>query len=306
MYNHNVFAVLIAIDQRNMARSAFRLVHNLKWFREAIGGVAREPIIDSRETTPAVDEDDPEAAESLVITFDLLSENLQNGIQFGTNPDLCHILLGYRGTLGVSGKQCNIIVDSNLRIWLHDYRSSHGTAVGHDEQNEAEVRKMETWILAYEPGSADRFEVTTIHFGSLVFKIEFPNHDAAHPAYVKNLRAFVDKCTPAVQTTAQVPNIEELSINNGALFPAATKGPNAGQQLIYYKGETLENSGCDEVQKVFRARDGLVFAAKIFRRLPSKRKQEDELPAWLTKIRREFTLMSENPHVSYVAPVLMR
>lgn len=54
-----------------------------------------------------------------------------------------------------------------------------------------------------------------------------------------------------------------------------------------------------EVHLVFRARDGLVFAAKTFKYLPNKWKHEEELSAWLTKIRREFTLMRDNPHVSY-------
>lgn len=52
MYDHNVFAVFTAFDQRNMASSAFRLSHNSQWFRKAEGGVAEEPTIDSRETTP--------------------------------------------------------------------------------------------------------------------------------------------------------------------------------------------------------------------------------------------------------------
>lgn len=315
MYNHNVFAVLTAHDQRNMASSAFKLVHNLKWFCSAKGGVANEPIIDSREPTPAVDEnaqseksEDPNsgAADRLVIRFDLLSENLQNGIQFGTSENLCHILLGHRGTRGVSKKQCSITVDDNLKVWLHDYHSTHGSAIGQEGQHESAVRKKETWILAFEPGPADQFELTTIHLGNLVVRIQFPNHGVAHPDYVKNLRAFAAKCGPRVQTTAQVPNLGELSVKSEMTTQAATEAPTVGEQLIYYKRKFLGKGGFGEVHQVVKARDGLVFAAKTFKRSSNKRKGGEELPAWLEKIRREFTLMRDNPHVSYITPVPMR
>ena len=211
MFDFNVFAVLTATDEWNMASSAFRLAHNSKWFCGAEGGVAEESIIGSREGTPAIDADDQfeerrdlqlSAVDRLVITFDLLWENLQNGIQFGTDPNLCHILLGYRGTPRISRKQCNVTVDNNLKIWLHDHQSRYGTAVGYNGENENQVRKRETWILANKPGLTDLIEKTTIHIGNLAVEIEFPNHAIAHPDYVKNLRAFVDKCTTTAQTIA--------------------------------------------------------------------------------------------------------
>ena len=49
-------------------------------------------------------------------------------------------------------------MDEALRIWLHDYSSTHGTAVGQNSQNQTEFRKKETWILAYAPGTPDEFE----------------------------------------------------------------------------------------------------------------------------------------------------
>ena len=56
MYGPNIFAVLTAYDQKNKASSAFKLEHNSTWFCKAAGGVAVEPTISSRETTPADDE----------------------------------------------------------------------------------------------------------------------------------------------------------------------------------------------------------------------------------------------------------
>ena len=111
MYGPNVFAVLTAHDQKNKAGSAFELEHNSRWFSKAAGGVALKPTIDSRETTPAEDSqsDDGEASavNRLVLPFDkLLSlDNLQNGLQLGTNTASSHVLLGHRGTKGISSKQ---------------------------------------------------------------------------------------------------------------------------------------------------------------------------------------------------------
>ena len=74
-----------------------------------------EPITDSRKTTPAEDsESDDEKEEEiasnvdrLVLSFSklLALDKLENGLQLGTNPILSHILLGYRGTKGISGRQ---------------------------------------------------------------------------------------------------------------------------------------------------------------------------------------------------------
>ena len=115
MYDSDVFAVITAHDQKNKAGSALELEHNSRWFCKATGGVTLEPTMDSRETTPAEDspsddEKEEEMASNvnrLVVSFSklLALDNLENGLQLGTNPILSHILLGHRGTKGISGRQ---------------------------------------------------------------------------------------------------------------------------------------------------------------------------------------------------------
>ena len=114
MYTTDVFVVLTAYDTKNKANSAIALQHNKKWFCKAAKGVAEEPTITSRETTPAEDfesaqDDEASVVDRLVVTFDkLLAEDkpsLENGLQLGSNPTTSHILLGYRGTKGISDKQ---------------------------------------------------------------------------------------------------------------------------------------------------------------------------------------------------------
>jgi hypothetical protein len=305
MYDHNVFAVLTAHDQKNKASSAFKLPLNSRWFREAVGGVAEEPTINSREATPAEDprsnDDGSSVLNRLLVTFNELMKNPLNAIQAGTNPTSSHILLGYRGTKGISARQYNIVVNDDLWIWLHDSYSAHGTAVGYDGQNQKEVRRKETWILAYAPGTRNQFGEMTIHSGSLAVKIQFPGHEAADPRYVDNLREFVEKCKEAAKKHKEdVPGVEGLGLESEPTTQAPSEALTPRERLIYYRDKRIGKGAFGEVHRIVKSRDGKYFAAKTFNPLANKNKRKlDEIdPAWLIDIRREFTIMSENPHES--------
>ncbi|KAK0950660.1 hypothetical protein LTS01_025525 [Friedmanniomyces endolithicus] len=106
MYDADVFAVITAHDALNLADSALRPEHNSKWFSKAAGGVALEPTLNSRETTPADDTQSGDVerkevlGDRLVVTFSKLfaSDTFENGLQLGRNPISSHVLLGHRGT----------------------------------------------------------------------------------------------------------------------------------------------------------------------------------------------------------------
>ncbi len=192
----DVFAVIVAKDNRNKASSAFKLAPNARWFRPAAGGVAETALIGSREPTPAIaPHGDEGSADRLVLTFSELMQldGLGKGIRAGTNTASSHILLGHRGTRGVSSHQYSIFVDGQMRIWLHDYHSKHGTAVGHGQQNAHERRVNETWLLAFEPDIRTYLGELTIDSGGLVIGIEFPNHRGGNAQYLEKLRALVDR-----------------------------------------------------------------------------------------------------------------
>lgn len=93
-------------------------------------------------------------------------------------------------------------------------------------------------------------------------EIEFPNHAAAHPEYIKNLQAFADRCAAAAEARAQVPAVEALGLDSEPTTQAASEAPTPSERLIYYKGRRIGKGQFGEVHLVFRARDGLVFAAK--------------------------------------------
>ncbi|GAB1311976.1 hypothetical protein MFIFM68171_02186 [Madurella fahalii] len=199
MHDCDVLAVSTAHDQKNKAGSALELEHNLRWFCKATGSVALEPTLDSRETTPAEDspsDDEKEEEEMasnvnrLVVSFSTLLalNNFENGLQLSTNPISSHILLGTAGR----------------------------------RESAKEVRRKETWLLAYPPGASDGFEETTIHCSSLAIRIEFPNHRIGAPRYVENLRAFVEK-SRELRRGARVVKI--IKARDGKAFAAKIFNP---------------------------------------------------------------------------------
>ena len=296
MYENNVFAVLTPVDIYNKASSAFKLPHNSRWLHKAVGGVAEEAIMGSREITPAEDDEaqaDAEklsAVDRLVITFDEV-DNPFTGIQLGTSTVWSHVLLGHRGTKGVSAKQCNITVDDDLHIWLHDYTSTHGTAVRYRHENTIEERKKETWILAFAPGSPITLGNISIHVGRLEMNINFPNHLKGDHRYIENLRAFVKRCKEAAEKDREVPAVEGLGLDSGATTQApsrtttqapsrttsqahsgaTTQAPSVIQtprenyeRLVYIKDRCIGKGTFGQVFTLIRARDGKIFAGKTF------------------------------------------
>jgi hypothetical protein len=61
------------------------------------------------------------------------------------------------------------------------------SAVAHNGQNDTEMRKTDTWLLAYGLASCKQLWDITIHSGGLLVKIEFPNHGTADPQYLENV-----------------------------------------------------------------------------------------------------------------------
>ncbi|EJT68737.1 hypothetical protein GGTG_13689 [Gaeumannomyces tritici R3-111a-1] len=312
MYDHDVFAVLIPYDTRNKANSAFKLAHNVKWFQPAVGGVAQSATIESREPTPARDsqleEEEKEsggAVDRLVLTFSKLMqlEGLRDGVQAGTSTATSHILLGHRGTRGVSARHYRIAVDDEMRIWLHDH-SMHGTAVGYGGQNMDQVRVGETWLLADAPGTANIFSPTTIDSGGLIVAIDFPNHQGRDAQYLENLCALIEK-----SKENEVPGVQGLGLDSQPTTEPPSEAQTVSDRLIYFKHREIGSGAFGRVFKIIRARDGKVLAGKVVTPPPTnsqKRRRGEVDPAWLLDIRREYTIMKDNPHPNIVQVFGMR
>ena len=197
--------------------------------------------------------------------------------------------------------QFNITVDESLRIWLHDYSSRHGTPVSHGAQNVTEVRKNETWILAYEPSTINIFEEETVHCSSLAFEIQFPNHAGASTGYIENLKAFVKKCQEEAKKSIVEPSgVDGLGLGSEPTTQMPSEIQTLRERPLYYKQEYIGEGTFGRVHKVIKLRDGNIYAAKTFSRPQNqyKRRRDESEPEWLIRMRREFTLMQDNPHVS--------
>ena len=93
-----------------------------------------------------------------------------------------------------------------------------------------------------------------------------------------------------------IPTIEKLGLDSTAITQAPSKAQTPGKRLIYYSDKLLGTGTFGTVYRTIRARYGDFFAVKTFK--PSaKRKAGDDDPVGLATLRREFTLMKENPHV---------
>lgn len=113
MYSSDVFAVITAHDNKDMADHALKLKHNSKWYCKATGVEPSELIMSSREITPAEDsQPNDDHKKRLMVSFSklLAVSNFEDGLQLSTNSILCHILLGHRGIKGISGRQISSII----------------------------------------------------------------------------------------------------------------------------------------------------------------------------------------------------
>lgn len=301
MYDPNIFAVLTALDRQNNAITAFRLPENANRFQSATGGVASEPTINSREPTPSPlplsgedDGVDKSATECIILTFDDPPKNPLVGWQFGTDKK-SDVLLGHRGTRGISGRQYNITVDSRGWIFLHDYHSSYGTAVGYGNQKQAEVRKRETWILSRGPGSNSEWEDTTIHSYELAIRIEFPNQRAGRPEHRESLRTFF------AQSQTTLPAVETLDFDSFQSTATPSQYQTPSHRPIYLDGGRIGKGEFGEVHKVISMRDGLYYAAKTFihpfKASDSGQKRKRDEEEWKNRIQNEIDVTRKCAHV---------
>lgn len=127
-------------------------------------------------------------------------------------------------------------------IFIYGYTTTirrNGTAVGYKGENQKELRKRETWILAFAPNIWNRFGEITIHAGSLIFKIEFLNHTTTHPQCGETLQAFVKNCKKAAEKTkAEVPTVDRLGLDSET--QPSSEAQSINEKLIYYHDECIE------------------------------------------------------------------
>ena len=101
--------------------------------------------------------------------------------------------------------------------------------------------------------------------------------------------------------------IEALGLNSESTTQAPSEAPTPRDWLVYYVVKNVGEGTFGKVLKIIRGRDGKALAAKIFNPPPNrnKRRRNESDTNWLMKIRREFAIMRDNPHVSFAAQLIV-
>ncbi|KAI9675746.1 MAG: hypothetical protein M1817_001113 [Caeruleum heppii] len=286
MEDSNLIATLIPIDDKEWAKNAFRLDHNQSRYLSPARGIAEGPTISSREATPGTQQPDDDAgqydsAHRIQLTFDVKPKDPTKGYTFGTNPQTCDVLLGYRGAYRISGRHFWITFNQNKRLILEDF-STYGTAVSYNGQAKDEVRNRFIWILDLKP-NVGRYDVQ-VHIHGLSFKVELATHNTCEAEYGKKVNDFLKDLRTAS------PPLGGLGIYTPTADPSESLTPK--RLPIYIREQNLGSGSFGGVDKVIDMSTGSVYARKDF----YEPRRETEKEDWLNQISREIRIMKENPH----------
>ncbi|KAL8931150.1 MAG: hypothetical protein Q9208_000254 [Pyrenodesmia sp. 3 TL-2023] len=304
MADLDVFAVLIPVDTRNLAGSAFGLPQNANIYRKPTINLMREPTISSREPTP--DQDDSSSFDNLakyaqvaqiVLRFHNGPKDPLAGWAFGTNEAASDVLLGFRGTRSISGLQFTISITDDYHIVLRD-NSRFGTAVGYDGKARDQSRTNYSWTLALAPGATQNWGEVRIYVPNqdgLAFIIDFPNHRAGEEKYLDHLDDYL-----AARNLA-VPLVGAMGLNSTATTAPPTGIPTPKKQgAVYFKCGWVGEGSCGEVYKVTDTRNGQIYAAKYAGKLSNKnpKKRKVNYDGRMEAIRNEVATMKNLSHVN--------
>ena len=198
MEDPNLIATLIPVDEWKLAENALRLKKNEHHYLPPTQGIEEGPTISSREPTPTQEEpvDDYckyDSTHHLQLTFDKKPKDPTKGYSFGTNLQICDVLLGSRGAYSISGLHFCITFDvtsnGEKHLMLRD-SLTNGMAVSYSSQARDEVQHHFTWILDLEKEQR-KWEIK-IHIWKLSFKVKLASHKTCKAEYDKKVEDFLE------------------------------------------------------------------------------------------------------------------
>ena len=288
---------MTAYDNLNLARDAFHLQDNAHCFHKAARGIADKATIDSREPTPAPEASAEAQYEAIILRFDKPPKDLKKGWQFGTSLRVSDVLLGHRGTPGISSCHFYITIDERGYVWLHD-SSTHGTVVSHDGKLKKVILEHDKRLLAFEPGAQKQWEHVIVYVPEpkgLAFRIEFLNHRIAGREYQQNIQAFLKAREMAL------PCLDGLGLpfdSNPPTMPPSRQHRTLRKQPLQIDDGAIGRGQFGVVHKFIDMREGRVYAVKKFNTEASDRKRKLDQVDWFEAIRNEVKIMTKHPHVS--------
>ena len=298
MEDPNLIATLIPVDKWNYAEHAFSHFENIKRCLPPTTGFNDEPVIGSKEPTPARSlspndntEDYRESRHRLLLTFDTPPKDLGKGFAFGTDEQRCDVVLASRGIRATSGVHFHIsfhVINEKIRLVLTD-ASTRGTAVSYSGQARKEMRRGFTWILDLKKCDRNgritgKWEVE-VNVRKLEFKVELATHDTCEAEYKENVDKFLK-----LNRTAD-PHIGGMGLHSPTEPPSQSLSPQ--KHRVYISEGNIGKGSFGKVDRVIDVSTGAIYARKTFFD-PGKHERK----RWLDDIRREIRIMKEHPHVS--------
>lgn len=290
----DLVATLIPIDPKRLAETAFLLPHNEILRQAPAEGIAECSAISNlvHPPTPGAGRNDSDY--SLTPRIRLSFEKLKDptrGFVFGTNPRACDVLLGYRGTEGISDIHFCISFNEQGQVLLRD-SSTWGMAVTYDGQGIKEVRHHFTWILNLYKNEKWNIEVHIPRKGRLAFKVELASQYACTKSCKENLKGLLD------DRQSGLPPFHLLGMDSHATTAQPSQPLTPRQYPIYVGGEELRRGPYGEVDKVIDVSTGGIYARKRFYEPVWPELQRKTLrDRWLERICKEIRVMRSHPHV---------
>lgn len=306
MEDPNLIATLIPTDDYKLTENAFCLKENKGRYLPPTRGIEEGPTISSREATPAQEQPSNDhckydTTHRLQLTFDEELKDSTKGFVFGTNPQVCDVLLGPRGARGISGLHFCITFDDTIddekHLILRD-SSTNGTAVSYSGQAEEEVRHHFTWILDLKKEEG-KWEVQ-VYARGLSFKVELASHKTCEAKYDEKIEEFLK------DSRAALPPLDVLGIDSHSTTAQPSQPLTPRQLPIYIRERNLGSGSFGGVDKVIDVSTGAMYARKEFYEPQwgkGKERRRQQKEDWLKQIRREIRIMRENPHVSIITRV---
>lgn len=223
----------------------------------------------------------------LQLRLDQQPKNLASGYSFGTDPLLCDVLLGHRGTPGISALHFCITFNEQMRLVLQA-SSRHGTAVSYTGQGCDQPRCQFTWVLDLEKAKGKwEIKVHVPRENGLAFKIELASHEFCKDAFRQNVYKYIQNGRAATPLF----KVLDINTNQNTVPPSRPLSPRSRSFFIVDKH--LGSGSFGTVNLVHDVSTGHACARKQFNKRP-----ELQLAKWSENVRREVRIMRENPHVS--------
>lgn len=223
--------------------------------------------------TPANDEDPegtpaPTCSHYLRITTDHVPKDPRCGFVFGSDRDVCDILLDARRRNGVSKKQFAIVIRWDNAVLLLKNHSRNGTMVSSGSESPG-IIKTQRAIL-------DEMTAT----GSFHLQIKVPDHEQHQAAFTANWKRY------RARIESSVPSLTNLDILTGPSLTQALDFPDIPQYRLQ-----LGNGHSGTVYSAVDRVTGSLFAVKVYKDDHSDRKSR-------AKIFREALVLQSLSHVS--------